>query len=259
MTQAAERLCTGFTIVELAVALFLLALVFGGVFVPLNAQVESRKIAETGQVLDKATEALLGYAATRGYFPCPADATSSGQEAAGSDHATGECPAYHGFLPAAALGLPGTDASGYALDGWATPANRIRYAVARQGPGGANNTFTRVNGMRAAGISSLTNAALSLLHVCGSAKGVSAGVNCGSAATLVSAAPVVIWSVGANAAAGGASLDEAQNPNPNGGSTDRIFVARVPSNVPGSEFDDIVKWVAVPILIGRMVAAGQLP
>ncbi len=226
---------------------------------PLRSQVESRKIAETGQVLEKTREALLGYVATRGHFPCPADAASSGQEAAGSDHASGECPTYHGFLPAAALGLNGTDANGYALDGWATLGNRIRYAIAKQGPGGANNTFTRANGMRAAGISSLTDAALSLLHVCGSAKGVSAGVSCGSAPTLVSSTPVVIWSVGANAATGGASLDETQNPNPNGGSADRIFVSRVPSNVPGSEFDDIVAWVPMPILIGRMVAAGQLP
>jgi hypothetical protein len=229
------------------------------VFVPLRSQVESRKISETNQVLEKAREALLGYAATHGHFPCPADAGSSGQEAVGSNHASGECPAYHGFLPAAALGLSGTDPNGYALDGWATPANRIRYAIAKQGPAGANNTFTRVNGMRAAGISSLSDSGLSLLHVCGSAKGVNGGVSCGSAPTLVSSAPVVIWSVGANAATGGASLDEAQNPNPNGGSADRIFVSRVPSSVAGNEFDDIVMWVPMPILIGRMVAAGQLP
>jgi type II secretory pathway pseudopilin PulG len=254
-----ERFCAGFTIIELAVALFLMALLFGGVFVPLKSQVEQRKVDETGRVLEKAREALLGYAATRGYFPCPADAASGGQEAAGSDHASGDCPAYHGFLPAVALGLTSTDANGYALDAWGTAASRIRYAVAKQGTGSASNMFTRVNGMRGAGISSMTDSALSLLHVCGRAKGVSAGVSCGTAPTLVSTAPVVIWSTGANAATGGTSADEAQNPNANGGSADRIFVTRVASDVPGSEFDDIVAWIPMPILIGRMVAAGQLP
>ena len=171
------------------------------------------------------------------------------------------CPAYHGFLPAAALGLPASDANGYALDAWGSGANRIRYAVASQSVGSASNTnaFTRTYGMRAAGISSLSDTALSLFHVCGSGKGVSAGVSCGSAPTLVSSAPVMIWSVGPNAATGGASVDEAQNPNPNGGSADRIFVSRARSDVEGNEFDDIVAWIPMTILIGRMVAAGQLP
>jgi hypothetical protein len=113
--------------------------------------------------------------------------------------------------------------------------------------------------MRAAGIASLADPALSLMHVCASGRGVSAGVNCGTAQTLVSTAPVVIWSVGPNAATGGTSVDEAQNPNPNGGSADRIFVSRVRSAVAGNEFDDIVTWIPMPILIGRMVAAGELP
>lgn len=228
---------------------------------PLQAQVDVRKVDQTEQLLDQAREALLGFAALHGYLPCPADAASRGHEAAGSDHSTGVCPIYHGFLPGALLGLPASDANGYALDGWGTAANRIRYAVTSQrvGPASNANAFTRVNGMRAAGISSLSDAALSLFHVCGSAKGVSAGVSCGSAPTLVSTAPVMLWSAGANAATGGTSGDEAQNPNPNGGSPDRIFVSRPRSSVAGSEFDDIVAWIPMPILIGRMVAAGQLP
>lgn len=251
----------GFTIVELAFALFLVALLFGSVFVPLQTQVDTRKVEETRQLLGRAREALLGFAVAHGYFPCPADGTGSGQEPAGSDHATGQCPAYHGFLPAAALGFPFADAQGYAVDAWGISTNRIRYAVANQavGPAGNSNAFTRANGMRAAGISNMSDPALSLFHVCASGKGVSAGATCGSAPTVVSTTPVVIWSVGANAATGGTSLDEAQNPNPNGGSMDRIFVSRTRSNAAGNEFDDIVSWIPMPILIGRMVAAGQIP
>jgi hypothetical protein len=106
----------------------------------------------------------------------------------------------------------------------------------------------------------LSDPALSLFHVCDSAKGVSPGTSCGSAGTIVSTAPVLIWSAGANAGlGGGASADEAQNPNPNGGSADRIFVSRVRSTIPGREFDDAVTWIPMPVLVGRMVTAGQLP
>jgi type II secretory pathway pseudopilin PulG len=250
----------GFTILELAVALFLLTLLFGGIVMPLQSQVEIRRIEDTAALLEKAREALLGYAAARGYFPCPSDGTSAGEPAA-TDHATGACTTQYGFLPGAALGLQQLDAQGYALDAWGGPANRIRYAVsgAAVGAGGNTNTFTRVNGMRTAGIAALGDPALSLFHVCAAAAGVSPGTSCGSGNTLVSTAPVVIWSAGGNAASGGASADEAQNPNPNGGSADRIFVSRVRSEVSGSEFDDQVIWIPMPVLVARLVAAGQLP
>ncbi|MGZ8228238.1 MAG: type II secretion system protein [Burkholderiales bacterium] len=251
----------GFTIIELAIALFLMALLFGSIAVPLQTQVAMKKVERTDRLLDQARAALLGYAASNGYFPCPANETSLGQEAPGSNHETGWCPTYFGFLPAAALGLNATDAQGYAIDAWAGPGNRIRYAVAPYGVGFATNTntFTRVNGMRAAGIARLADPALSLFHVCDSGSGVSAGSNCGKATTLVSSAAVVIWSSGPNASSGGESLHEAQNPNVNGGSADRIFVARVRSNADGAEFDDALAWIPMPILLARMVAAGQMP
>lgn len=258
---AARASAGGFSIVELAFALFLIALLFGSVFVPLQTQIDARKVEETQLMLDRAREALLGFAVAHGYFPCPADGAADGRESAGSDHATGRCPAYYGFLPAATLGLPVGDAQGYAVDAWGIAANRIRYAVASYGvgPSGNAHAFTRVNGMRAAGIASMSDPALSLFHVCASGKGVSSGSSCGSAPTLVSTTPIVIWSVGPNALTGGGGVDEAQNPNPKGGSADRIFVSRPRSNVPGNEFDDIVSWIPMPILVGRMVAAGQLP
>jgi type II secretory pathway pseudopilin PulG len=251
----------GFTIFELAIGLFLMSLLLGGIFMPLQTQLENRKTDRTEQLLAEAREALLGYAAARGHFPCPADAASAGQEPDDSDHVTGTCPVYYGFLPAAALGFRTSDGHGYASDGWATAANTIRYAVSSQpiGATGNTNALTRADGMRVAGIANLSDPSLSLFHVCERAKGVSPGTNCGSAGTLVSTAPVVIWSVGANAATGGVSSDEAQNPNPNGGSSDRIFVSRVRSTVTGSEFDDIVTWIPMPLLVARMVAAGQLP
>jgi type II secretory pathway pseudopilin PulG len=251
----------GFSIIEAAVALFLLTLLFGTVFIPLETQVDTRKVENTERVLREAREALLGYAAARGYFPCPADASSGGREPPGSNHATGACPTYYGFLPAAELGLNASDGHGYAADAWGTDANRIRYAVSSQtvALAGNANAFTRVNGMRAAGIAALGDSSLSLFHVCSSGRGVVAGKSCGSTPTIVSTTPVVIWSSGRNAAIGGTSMDEAQNPNTNGGSADRIFVMTVRSNAPGNEFDDLVVWIPMPVLVARMVTSGQLP
>lgn len=245
----------GFTLLEHAVSLSVIALLLGSVMVPLQTQIETRKVDETRRMLDLAQEMLLGFAAAHGYFPCPATASSAGQEPQGTDHTDGSCPVWHGFLPAAVLGYRPVDAQGYALDAWETASNRIRYAVANETVGGVARLFTRANGMRSVPLSSL--GATPLLHICQSGNGV-AETSCGPAVTLASNAAVVVWSVGPNAATGGASVHEAQNPNPNGGSADRIFVSRGPSAVPSHEFDDLLTWIPATTLVSRLVLAGQL-
>lgn len=248
------RTAFGFTILEHAVSLSVIALMLGSIMVPLQTQLENRKVDETRRALELAQEMLLGFVAAHGYFPCPADAASNGQEPAGTNHATGTCPAWHGFLPAALLGFKPIDPQGYALDAWEMPSNRIRYAVSSQSIGGVPNALTRANGLRSVPMASL--AAAPLFHVCQSGNGATAA-DCGTAVTLASNAAVVVWSVGANARTGGTSVHEAQNPNPNGGSADRVFVSRTPSSVPGHEFDDLVTWIPVPTLLNRLVIAGQ--
>jgi type II secretory pathway pseudopilin PulG len=250
----------GFTLIELAVALFILMLLLGSIIVPLTTQVEQRKISDSRKVLDDARDALLGFAAANGRLPCPASAASNGAEsfAAGGSAANGNCSNFFdGFLPAAALGLSPTDTQGYALDGWGLAQNRIRYAVSNQTVNGITNPLTRSSGMSAAGLSNL--AAAQFLYVCNSGIGVNAGTNCGTAVALSSNAMAVIYSVGANAPTGGTSTHEAENPNPNGGSADRIFVSRDWSNEAVSDFDDLVTWIGTSPLFNRLIAAGQLP
>lgn len=261
----------GFTLVEIAIAIFIITLLLGSILVPLGTQVENRNLDNTQRILDQAREALLGYAAAYGYFPCPASATSNGLEAPTPHPAAGACAlavsgtnVYHGFLPAATLGFTPTDANGYAVDAW---QNRIRYAVSSVSVNSTSNCtataiarpFTSTNGMRSAGMSCVA-AATNLLYVCNSGTGVT-GTNCNTAVALASSVPVVIWSVGPNAATtGGTSVDEAQNPNPTAGySGDRIFVSKTRSNVAGSEFDDIVTWIGAATVFNRLIAAGQLP
>ena len=255
MSGIGRSASVGFTIIEQAVSLSVIALVLGSIMVPLQTQIENRKVDETRRTLELAQEMLLGFATANGYFPCPADASSNGQEPLGTNHATGSCPSYHGFLPAALLGFKPTDEHGYATDAWESRFNRVRYAVSDRTVGGVANAFTRANGMRSVPLASL--GAGSHLFICQSGSG-NAANDCGSAVTLASNAVVVVWSVGPNAGVGGASVHEAQNPNPRGGSADRVFVSRTPSAVAGHEFDDIVTWVPMTALLGRLVAAGQI-
>lgn len=251
----------GFTLIELAVALLIVTVLLGAILVPVSTQVVQRKISDSQKALEDAKEALLGFAVANGRLPCPASATSNGVEsfASGGSAADGNCSNFFdGFLPAVTLGLTPVDDAGYAVDGWGGTQNRIRYAVSNETVATVTNPFTKASGMRSATMASM--ATTNLLYVCGSGTGVVAGTSCGTAVKLTDGAPVVVWSTGANAATtGGASVDEAQNPNPNGGSADKIFVYHTISNLAGSEFDDIVTWIAVGTLASRMVAAGQLP
>jgi prepilin-type N-terminal cleavage/methylation domain-containing protein len=249
----------GFSLIEMAIAVFVIALLLGSILVPLQTQIETRRLEETRRLLDQARDALLGYVAAYGYFPCPASAASNGQEAVTS-HASGACAAavtgtnaYVGFLPAVTIGFTPVDGSGYAVDAWTLVQNRIRYAVANATVNGITNPFTRINGMRSAGMSNIA-ASTQLLYVCGTGSGVT-GTGCAAAADQLSDdAIAVIWSLGPNAPTGGGSPHEDKNLD-----NDRVFVMRAQSNVAGAVFDDVVTWIAPPILFNRLVAAGQLP
>lgn len=250
---------SGFSLVELAIAIFIMALLLGSILVPLQSQVRIRKLEETDRILAQAREALLGYVAANGYFPCPASTTSNGQEAS-PNHANGTCnasvtsaTALVGFLPAVTLGFTPVDGSGYALDAWGLSQNRIRYAVANATVNGITNPFTRTNGMRNATMTSIQSAT-TLLYVCRTGTGVT---TTGCAATtdeLSDNAVAVIWSLGENAPSGGAAPHEDKNLN-----NTRVFVLAPYATTGAAIFDDQLTWIGPPVLFNRMVAAGLLP
>lgn len=230
----------GFTLVEMAIVLLIVTLLLGGLIIPLSAQVDQRNTTETQRTLASIQEALIGFALSNGRLPCPASPTSSGQE---SPIGGGACTnPYDGFVPAATLGISPVDSQGYALDAW---NNRIRYAVTTAN----GNAFTSSNGMKAAGMSSLTPDLL----VCSS---LSTPTACNTGATLTSNAVAVIFSIGKNGSSGAAGSDETANLDNN-----QVFVSHDLSlgASPTGPFDDIVTWLSPNILYNRMVAAGQLP
>ena len=204
-----------------------------------NLEQEKASLAAMVQV----QEALLGFAAMNGRLPCPATAASNGVE---SPPGGGACTLpYTGFVPAVTLGLPGVDAAGYPVDGW---AGRLRYAVTTA----IANAATTTNGIQAA--TTPVFGAAADLRVCSSSTGIAA-TTCGTAPAITTTAVAVVFSAGPNrGAAGGA--DEAANQN-----ADQVFVSHPKSDTTAAngEFDDLLIWLAPNTLFARMTQAGRLP
>lgn len=266
---------SGFTLTEIAIVLFIVALLIGGMMLPLAAQDALRRTQDTRKVLADVHDALLGFATANGRLPCPASSASNGLEsyctnggpdsnACGASIAAyqvhGRCSnPFNGFVPAVTLGIAPTDNNGYALDGW---SGRLRYTVTTQYTGGIY-PFTTANGMKTTTLQSLA----SDLQVCSTSTGVSNSGNvaaplptCGT--SLTNTAVAVVYSTGNNSSTGGAGADETHNPNQNATvAADRLFVAHdeTPVSAANGEFDDIVIWLSPNILLNRMVAAGRLP
>lgn len=245
----------GFSLVELAIVLVIVALLSSGLMITVSAQMDAVANSETQRRLNDARDALLGYAAANGRLPCPA-ASGTGVTGIESPVGGGNCSnPWDGFLPAITLGLTPTNENGYALDGWGNP---IRYAIttytnATNCPGG--QCFSTTNGLK-----NLWNGGIAPapdLRICNTATGASgAGVTaaCAAGADLATNAVAVIFSQGKNGASAPTSSDEQAN-----GNADRLFVSHTPTPTGANEFDDLVIWLSPNILYNRLIAAGRLP
>ena len=235
---------SGFSLIELAIAIFVITLLLGGLLVPLSTQVEQRKFSETQKVLDEIKEALMGYALANGYLPCPDKTTAAGAGTANDGQedvtaGTGICVTPEGNLPWVTLGVTGYDSWG----------NRFRYRVDDQFSKRAPApTFTLAT----------TSATL----------GVCTTSACTSRLTSGSdGPPAIVLSHGKNGYGAINSITSNANPAPtgadelentNGNATFVSHSASAAGSVAG-EFDDIVVWLSREVLLNRMVAAGRLP
>jgi prepilin-type N-terminal cleavage/methylation domain-containing protein len=278
---------SGFTLVELAVVMTVVALLLASLMYTLSAQVEQRNFEETRRRLDQARELLLSFAIVNGRLPCPGRYTSSASHSQGFESfcvaATGSCAGsetttvqthgncsnfYDGFIPAATIGITSVDSSGFAVDAW---GNRIRYAVAKTNVACAtsppantylfSSTTTSPSNVRNYGISCQPNDLL----VCKSATGI--GAACGGAANQImsqSLLVAIVFSTGKNfatapdAATATAAGRTDESANLNG---DAVFVSHppTPSGFANGEFDDQFTWITVGELYGKLIAAGLLP
>jgi prepilin-type N-terminal cleavage/methylation domain-containing protein len=232
--RAARLGQAGFTLIELAVVVTVIALLIGSILVPLSSQVDQRRAAETERILAEAREAAIGYAMVTGRLPRPAESVTNGVEKSATCAVDADCT---GFIPWTTLGVSKTDAYG----------KIIRYSVA---PAFANAPFT---------LSTLGNRKVQTRNGAG-------------LVDLATGLAAVIYSHGAKrhgttpegVAMGdgsGTNADEDMN-NANTGVGVNPLVWRVQSDntsASGGEFDDLVVWIPVSVLDSRMVAAGKLP
>ena len=103
---------------EMAVVMVILAMLIGGLVVPLTAQIDQRDMNETRKSLSEIKEALMGFAITSGRLPCPAISSTNGDEKL-------TCVVLadrHGYIPWAKLGVPKLDAWGHMFRYSVTPA-----------------------------------------------------------------------------------------------------------------------------------------
>jgi prepilin-type N-terminal cleavage/methylation domain-containing protein len=249
-----------FSLIEMAVVLAILGLLLVTAMYTLQAQQAQRALDETQRRLEQAREAVLGYALANGRLPCPANGTTGVQSE--TTPGAGDCtPSFIGYLPAASIGFQPVDASGFALDAW---NNRIRYAVAQSVTGctgtSATPHFTSKTNLKSNGMSCLPGA--NDLLVCKSTQSAPAPAvgSCGAASNVVtnqSTVVVVIFSTGPNfATALGARPDETENTD-----GDTLFISHTaqPDGASGGEFDDLMIWIPVGVLYGRLASAGVLP
>ena len=247
----------GFSLVELAVALAIIGFLMAAGMYTLAAQQEQRSFEETRRRLEAARELLLAFAIANGRLPCPGTASGDENPAGG-----GACASpWGGFLPARAIGFQNVDGNGFALDAY---NNRIRYAVSSDTVGLSGCTgsstqphFTNALNLRTNGITCQP----ADLVICGQAPTpVTANVcDAGTSVTNQNLVVAIVFSTGKNGAiggTGGTGVNEARNLDNN-----RLFVSRLPDSTAatGGEFDDLLVWIPVGELYGKMIAAGRLP
>jgi len=238
LTTAVPRRLTfsrGFSLVEMAVVLVIVALLIAGMMLPLSAQQDIRARQETEKTLNDIREALLGYAAghaasdLKPYLPCPDKTNDTGDSKHHDgleDRGAGACEFQEGNIPWATLGLGRNDA-------W---NNRFRYRVSAAFSNSTNGFILTSSGD---------------LNVC---------ADNACAATVAGNVPAVVLSHGSNGA-GAFNMIGGANPAPTGADelensdNDIRFVSRISE----AGFDDLVMWVPPSVLTNRMINAGKLP
>ncbi len=222
----------GFTLVELAIVLFVITLLLGGMLTPLTQQIAERQAGETRRTLENARIALVGYAlshrdtAGHPYLPCP-----GGDDGVENRQADGHCAAPVGLLPWHTLGTAETDAWG----------NRLGYAV-------APDFAAAGQGITTAAGQGITTASVGNIELC---QGKTCPQPLAAAAVLLSHGRN---GLGAHNSMGKTNLAPRSGDERENADTTPRFIMRPPSDAdrPDGEFDDQITWLSPAWLLGRL-------
>ncbi len=287
----------GFTLAEIAIVTLILGLIVVGVLGALTNQINQGRVSVTQRQLEEIRESLLGFAASKGYLPCP-DTDGDGIENAPNRNVATPltCANVEGFLPWVTLGVPQTDAWGMRF------RYRIKDEFAR--PSAANSPLVHPGGVPIGGCVATAGATepaspnptpdpnnctfdiYDTGDILINTRGVPTGKDlvplAGGNAVSGSGVPVVIMSFGKNSYGGTDSLGNVQ-PLPPVQNVDEttnlttpkpalapVFVSRISKEAerdcvdavapgPLCEFDDIVTWISAPLLISKLIQANRLP
>lgn len=267
----------GFTLAEMAIVLVIVGLLLTSVLSNVSTQMDARNIRDTQTRLDQIKDALIGFAQANGRLPCPANGTiPTGAANAGVEQFTVTvagppqqyvCTNVNGFgvVPWATLGVAETDVWG----------GRFGYKVSSAFSDSIMQTTTTWGCGATIPIPTPTQSSFALC-----AQGtlaVTTRTATYKAGTGVSNVPVVIISYGKNGygayTSGGTqiTLPPAVNADEtaNATATSTTFYSREqsPQTSPCSdtaagnfcEFDDLIGYIPVSVLMTRMISAGKLP
>ncbi len=249
----------GFTLIELAVVLFIVGLLLAGILTPMATSVESSRRSTLEDQYNDIEEALIGFAIVNGRLPCPdcpigaaAAACTAGVNAIndgiedisnagiGDGCAVGVTTNAEGNLPWVTLGVAGDDPWGNTL------SYQVDEAYADADPGAPNPTTTPASCVpNTTGVSfSFCSQAIITIQDTGS--------TCGTAVTNVASnVPVVVYSQGSQTAT---SCNELENTD-----GDTTFVDRDYNQTAATYYDDMILWISPFLLNSRMVKAEVLP
>ncbi|MDJ0778498.1 MAG: type II secretion system protein [Gammaproteobacteria bacterium] len=250
----------GFTLVEVAIVLLIVAIILGYSVALFPVQQRLKQYRSAEAEMDRIVEQLVAFAQVNGRLPCPDTGAGALTPDGLEDIDAGppvSCTAFFGFVPARTLGMNGNfDAAGVMLDPWGAGYG---YAVSDIDSGlNTNKILVTANEIRTQGIAAVQPD----LFICtDNTNAVANETDCvapSGAEVMGSNGEVaaVIISLGLDNTLPATSNVQAENvDNFDDGTLDKVYIFSSQRD----DYDDIVKWVPTNLLISRMIEAEQLP
>ena len=237
---------TGFTLIELAVVLFIVGLLLAGLFTPVATSIDRERRQKLEREYEQIEEALIGFVIINGRFPCPdcrddatgtcahGDENDGGEDVDGDTCKVGTGPQVEGNLPWAALGVTGRD-----------PWGRILAYQVQQ------DHADDIDGTGKVQCSIRTGVSFQICSEAGITVKDSGGACGGPSSDIAQEVPAVVYSEGNHRAT---SCNELENTN-----GDANFVSRGYSTDETGYYDDMIFWISPKVLVTKMVDAEILP